>query len=196
MLADFIESFILGFAITAVPGAVLFEVVRRCLSVNSSVTRFLLGNFAGMALVISFAFLGLNFITKDVVADLLLSLSGVLLIYIGVSAIRQNPDAKNAKVSQKSAFGAGFVLAAANPLSILFWISLTGRFMKESQSLSITLLLVLSVMCGSLLLFFILILAMRTVKTSLSAVHMKYMSIIFGLIITTYGVITLLKIFQ
>src|SRR5690606_21251980 len=98
--------------------------------------------------------------------------------------------------SKKPAFWVGFVLASANPLSLIFWISLSGAFLKESQSLYVTTLLILGVVFGALFLFFLLILALRAVKKSLNAVHMKYMSVLFGFIITGYGVLTILKIFS
>lgn len=44
-----LQSFVLGFAISALPGAVLFEVIRRALLDKPSVLGFLVGNFSGIA---------------------------------------------------------------------------------------------------------------------------------------------------
>jgi threonine/homoserine/homoserine lactone efflux protein len=195
MLPNFVEYFWLGFAITAIPGAVFFETIRRCLSDTESVRGFLTGNFTGMALIILSSFLGLGFINNNSLTRIFYSLSGVVLIYLGISAILQNPKVSKVNHHKYSSFYTGLFLAVANPLSIIFWISLTGNFLQSSNGFIEPILYSAGVMAGALALCILLIVIVNRFESFINDRYIKIISVIFGLIITAYGLLILSKVF-
>jgi len=192
-----LESLLLGFAVTAVPGAVFFETVRRSLHEEHTVIRFLAGNFIGMLVIIAAAFMGLSTLPPDsLVATLFYVASGLLLILIGLSSIFKRKEELQAPKSNTSktkiaAFSLGIMLAVANPLSIAFWISLSAKLMKDAGNISVAILNCLCVVLGAALLFALLISLVRLLKSKIKTDYLVLLSRVVGVAIFGYGVVFL-----
>lgn len=196
MFNAILENIALGFAITAVPGAVFFEVMRRSLLDYGSLFKFLSGNFVGMIVIILATYLGVASLLSGAVTSVIFYVvSGLLLIYLGISAIRIDSlklkNTQNKPRPGKTAYLSGLTLALANPLSILFWASLMGRFRHETSGGLGVLMLSLSVVLGSLLLFVALISVSIQANKKLKTDHLVLLSRVFGVVIAVFGVMTL-----
>lgn len=202
MLITLFESFVLGFAISAVPGAVFMETIRRTLQDTSSVIRFLTGNFAGIGVVISLVMSGLGMaVLNSTSANVLYAVSGGLLLYLGIHAIiAKVPNHPASHTSHKSdtayrPFLTGLILAVANPLSILFWLSLIGRFSSEQTSSLLVITQALFVVLGALTLFIALVALIKQLGASISTTRLLLLSRVCGCVITIFGIMTIARIF-
>lgn len=200
MLIQVIENILLGFAISAAPGAVFFETIRRALSKKDSTILFQLGNFSGMIMIAIISLAGVAvFFSHSAVATLFYATSGALLLYIGAHSLFSKPrydalaNEQNIK-SSYSAFVSGLILAVANPLGIIFWISLTGRLQQQSGNEIILLVNVLSVIMGALILFVLLVSTVKYLRKKIKETHLIVMSRVSGLIIIFYGLAALGKL--
>ena len=202
MILGLLQSFALGFAVSAAPGAVFFETIRRTIAQRTSVTYFLLGNFTGIVCIASLVFLGFSAVTLDGTTEsVFYGLSGLVLLWIGLSAVLAKPQQKPAthiaskamKHGNAKGFTIGFVLATANPIAILFWISIIGTYMSEMTPQA-ALLNGLAVLLGAVALFLLLVIAVNRIKKGLSDTFLLWLSRIFGGIIVAYGFSMLLRI--
>ncbi len=179
----------LGFAITAIPGAVFFETLRRSLLDKKSVPKFLIGTFIGMSGVIFLALFGFHFLESDSLARLFYLLSGGILFYLGVNSIISKSSPKKSKSSNYSALLTGVILSFANPISIIFWISLIGKLTQGSSNSLWIILNVISVVAGAFTLFTLLIIFAKHFHSKNRSKYIRSLSIFFGVILTTYGII-------
>jgi threonine/homoserine/homoserine lactone efflux protein len=193
----------LGFAISAVPGAVFFETIRRTLSKQYSVMPFQLGNFSGISTIILVALFGVaTILSNSTSANVFYGLSGGLLLYLGIrSILTKQPQAhiitkKTGFKSTYSSFLTGYILAVANPLSIIFWISLIGKFHLQSNTFIAMLVNIISTLIGALMLFVLLIILVSYMRNNIKELYLIWMARIFGLILVAYGILTLSKLFQ
>ncbi len=196
MWLDFITYFIFGFSITAVPGAVFFETIRRTLEQKTTVYRFLLGNFSGMFLIVTFSVLGLAPVVKvPMIANIFYLLSGLVLIYIGLVSV-VNPSLQHIRQNAKRnyPYSMGLVLAFFNPLSILFWISLIGKISLETYNFVYMLGSLVSIFAGSATLFVILIIMIRLFRVKIKQKHIVILSRFFGVVVLVYGLIVISNI--
>ena len=202
-VSDLLQSFILGFAITAVPGAVFFETIRRTLGNNSSVYSFLVGNFTGMLVVIATVFFGIStFLNKQFVENIFYIASGIILLFIGIQSVLSQPSAdaigspKVAKLRHMhlSATFAGIVLAVANPVSIIFWASLMGTFISSMGKLS-AVMNIFAVLLGAVVLFIILVYVAGRMKSYLNDNLLLWLTRVFGGIIIVYGIAMISNLF-
>ncbi len=201
MWRNVIENFILGFVISAVPGAVFIETIRRLLVDKTSVWKFLLGNFIGMLLIIVSVFLGFAvLVTQGSIANVFYGVSGLVLIFLGLSSIVSGPRNETKKLHLKNktssyiAFTSGLLLAVANPLSIVFWIALIGVWMQTANIMEAGIYSV-SVLAGALTLFIILIVVINTPQARVSVKYLTLLSRVFGMVILIYGIVMLSKAF-
>lgn len=195
-MIEFLGYVALGFAVTAIPGAVFFETLRRLLISTSSAYWFLAGNFSGMALIIASSYIGLPSIMHNQTVALVFYLtSAMLLIYLGVTALASKEMPKSeAGTYQKNlqsgtSYLVGFTLSIANPLSIAFWVSLSGQLLSTYSNV-VAWLYSLAIMLGAALVFSIMIFSSATIR-KLKASHLVIVSKISGLVILYFGVMTL-----
>jgi threonine/homoserine/homoserine lactone efflux protein len=202
MILKIIENIVLGFAISAVPGAVFFETIRRTLAKKSTIIEFQIGNFSGMIFVAIMALLGLaTSLSHPATAKFFYATSGGLLIYIGIKAAFSRPQYDTTPDSHRSpprfsSFLSGLTLAIANPLSIIFWISLTGTFYQQSREVLPVLANTLSVLFGAFLLFAALITTAIRLRTKVKDSYLLGSTRLFGVVIAVYGILTLAKLFE
>ncbi len=193
----FIQCFLLGFAVTAIPGAVFFEVIRRTLTDKYSIRNFLFGSFSGTFLIIGAVFLGLStLLTDESLAKVFYLLSAMVLIYVGLASFVNAPGPKKIKKTRESyrAFVTGFVLGSANPISILFWIATIGKLLQTDGSLASAGLNSLFILLGAVSVYVILIPLVSYSQNIFKAKNIQILSRVFGAIILIYGCLTLSKV--
>lgn len=195
-----IQYFCLGFVITALPGAVFFETIRRTMTEKASIITFMAGNFSGMFLVIFSVLFGLSaLLSNKALGHAFYMLSGVVLLYIGLSSLVVKYDGNKPVLSKQkdksnlTAYLTGFVLAAANPISIIFWISMTGKMVQDRIGIAQVVLSCLSIVLGASLVFVLLVVFASRTTNILKNRHLLLLSRGFGLIILIYGAITMSK---
>lgn len=202
MYLQILENIFLGFAISAVPGAVFFETIRRSLSKNPTVIPFQVGNFLGVISIATAAFLGVSvLLLNSNISGLFYGLSGGLLLYIGISAIFSNPkyESQSASITKApcyASFVSGLILAIANPISIIFWIGLTGKFYERSSTLPTVLIYTVSVIFGAVMLFVILIATVMHMRSRIKQIYLIIMSRLFGAVVAIYGLMMIAKLFS
>lgn len=199
-----LQSYLLGFAISAVPGAVFFETIRRTISSRTSVLHFLVGNFIGIAIIILLVFFGLSSLSLEGMAGkVFYLLSGLVLLWIGISALlekrqlmQQIDNHAGSLRYNKNAHGflEGIILAVVNPVSILFWISIMGSLLSE-MTMAEALLNGLAILIGAATLFIFLVLITIKTKNVLSDRLLQNLNTIFGGIIVLFGLVMLFNIF-
>ncbi len=197
MTLELLQNFMLGFGIAALPGAVFFETIRRTLSKHSHVGYFLTGNMVGVCAVLSIAYFGASLLLASPATERgFYFVSGAMLLWIGLRSVlsrprvpKKSPAPTIKRVTKKlGAFFTGFVLAVANPVSILFWLSLMGTFVGR-MSVPVALANVLSVLLGTAALLLILVLITYKMRALLSPRFLLWLTRIFGGTITVYGVV-------
>lgn len=200
MLITFLENLLLGVAISAVPGAILFETMRRCVINRRGAMLFLAGNFSGMLIIVLASYVGIStLMTSTPASTLFYLISGGLLVYMGYSTIvsttKSFKKTKNAKYSVDAGYVKGLILSLANPLSILFWVSLTPRFLHEKSSDYSAALNTLAVFIGAFVFFFAIIYVVQKLGQELTNQRMSQVSKLFGVIIVVFGLATLQNAF-
>lgn len=189
-----LENLWLGFLLTALPGPVFFEVIRRQLSDRSSVVSFLFGNYTGVAIIAVLALTGLVFITEYINQNTFYLVSGAVLVYIGVSSIfsagRQTTTVKPAR---QHAYTLGLILSLANPVSVAFWMSIVGKFYAETDGYALPWVYSLVVIVGGVLCFVLLIILLNRFGRFIKPGHVVLLSWLFGLILLGYGLMNIVQ---
>lgn len=196
-----VENFILGFAISAVPGAVFVETIRRTLFDKKTIIQFLSGNFVGMLIIVVSVFSGLALIINDpTTSSIFYAICGSVLIMLGISSIFIKPSYDTKKVgltknkSNYAAFATGFLLSVANPLSIIFCISIIGKIIQDTNSTNLAIINSLSVIAGSIVLFVILVMIIGVLHVRVNVRNLTLLSRVFGIVLLMYGLVTFSKI--
>ena len=130
--ALFISAFGLGIAISAPPGPITTEAIRRG-AAGGFWPAFLVevGSLIGDTVWALIALIEIAFLVQNIPARLILSAVGViLLVRLGISALRDaragHPPGAAGAERGKGSFATGMMLSLANPLAIAFWLGIGG----------------------------------------------------------------------
>jgi len=137
----FFSAFGLGIAFCASPGAVTAQVVQRGLKRGFlSALSLQLGSLIGMALWAIIAFIGAAMLVQNVLARLILSALGILLLlHLMWHALREayrgkTGEAKSANV--RADFALGVTLSVANPLPLAIWLGIGSSVISTGNASS------------------------------------------------------------
>jgi threonine/homoserine/homoserine lactone efflux protein len=204
MFSSILQGLILGFAVTAIPGAVVLETTRRALA-KKSVMSFLLGSFLGIGLIVFLAIVGLAALLRNAVwSHVFYVLSGLTLLVIGLTSLRpkERPRTKAGHVPRRGqisgrhrAFIAGIILATANPISVIFWMTTIGRYFTNHESYLEVAVNALAIIVGAVIFFGLLLLFIRVTHRKVPQKYLVVASDSFGVIIVLYGGFILAKVF-
>ena len=134
------SGLILGMAYVAAPGPINVETLRQGMKGGITGSLALQGGSAvGLVLYAMLALLGMGLLIQDATWQLAAGVAGTaVLIYLGVTTIRdwcdlvlQAADRGPGRVSPRGAFWTGAVLSLANPLDIVFWMSIGSRILYD-----------------------------------------------------------------
>lgn len=92
------------------------------------------------------------------------------------------------------AFLSGLVLATANPVSIIFWLSLVGNHTAAEHTFTLTLAHCLFVVLGAATLFLVVVRGAARLHLNTHSSYILWPARAFGLIIMTYGLMMWTKI--
>ena len=205
MINGLVEGFLLGIAITALPGAVILETVRRAFA-RKSVKSFLIGNYVGVIFVVCIVLFGLSsLLNKQSLSKAFYTLSAFVLFFIGITALvsfkattlRKKKRAKSESSILKKhsgSFAAGLLLAVANPAGVLFWIATIGRYVNAHTASSQVVANCIAILCGAGACYAFILIAIRTSHKTLSLRQTGIINNVFGILIIGYGVFLLFKI--
>jgi len=134
---DISSGLILAFAYVAAPGPITIETLRQGVKggiVNSLAVQ--TGSLIGLAVYALLALLGADLLLGDIIWQLMAGVAGTILLFcLGITTIRsghhqpvvQLPEHLPIKGSGRRAFITGAALSLANPLDIVFWLSISSR---------------------------------------------------------------------
>ncbi|MGE4349089.1 MAG: LysE family translocator [Candidatus Berkiella sp.] len=127
-----LEKIILGVTLAAPIGPVSLEMIRRGLN-HGFLSAFIVrvGGAFGNTLCLIMATFGLSLLTQSpVIMNICALLGAIVLIYLGIKSLLKtksidvNFSEKSATHSYLSGLMTGFVVSIANPIGIMFWISI------------------------------------------------------------------------
>lgn len=201
MFTKVIESIFLGFAISAVPGAVLVETIRRTVLDKSSIYKFMAGNFFGIVLIVVAVFLGLAVIINvPTTANIFYGICGSLLIYLGMFSILTKHDQNHIEIHTKkrrskyTAFSTGLFMSLVNPIRILLWISIIGKIIQDTGNNGWVIVNSLATIVGAIIFYGLLVMIINILDKKITVTHLSLLSRSFGVVLLVYGFVTLSKI--
>jgi threonine/homoserine/homoserine lactone efflux protein len=137
---DIASGLIMGIVYAATPGPLNVETIRR--GMNGGFLDSLAiqtGSAVGRILYALLALFGAGILLEGATLQLALGVFGVtVLLYMGIKTIReghgqniQSSQAIGPADSAPRAFWAGALLSLANPLAVVFWLSIGGRVVYD-----------------------------------------------------------------
>ena len=190
----FLESILIGFSISAIPGPIFFEIVRRVLTKNFwSGISISIGDFIGNFLILLLIFFGVStFLTSQTAQSILFILGSCILIWLGINALRLKKEEidnsyKN-KISNKNSILIGLGISISSPIVIAFWISLSGSYLVQFTSKNVAFLNIFYITLGFVLFHLILALIIHFTKHKISSKNIIKFSKVFGIILILYGI--------
>ena len=190
---DYIQSLILGFSLAAIPGPIFFEVLRRTLTKGFwSGALLSIGEFLANFTILMLTFWGVqNFLLYTPVKLVLFLLGSVILIWIGITAIKIKKEdiEKTSKrgVSKSNSVAVGFGLAMSSPLAIAVWISIGGAYLAEYSSKLISFINIILLALGVMLFFFTLASIIHLTRHKITTETILFTSKLFGIVLIGYG---------
>ena len=191
----FVKGVILGFAIAAPVGPIGILCIRRTLA-HGRWIGFVSGLGAATAdgLYGLVAALGLTALSSFLVQQvhILQAIGGLFLCYLAINIFRAAPTVREAIASDGRyawrAYGSTLALTLTNPMTILSFIGIfSGLALPDAR-----LVLVLGVISGSVLWWFVLSLLAGMLQTRLHTAGIRYINYASGCILLVFGVYSLL----
>jgi len=192
-----LEKIALGITLAAPIGPVSLEMIQRGLK-NGFLSAFVvrLGGAIGNILCLIIATFGLSFLIQSPLAMNGCSLVGaIVLMYLGIKAIiktthfKLNLNEETKAYTHINGLATGFVVSIANPIGIMFWISIFAASFNPNDygshwaSLSQNTAIILGVLLWGILLSALLQLG----KMFFSERAVKYISFVAGAMLIYFG---------
>ena len=198
-----LKGLIIGFSIAAPVGPIGVLCIRRTLAYGRAS-----GLATGMGVATADGFYGmvagfsLTFISNLLVSQQLLIrlIGGTFICYLGIKTLLSKPGGNSEKIGGKGLAGtyiSTFFLTLTNPLTIMFFAAVfagLGLGSSSGTSYSSASLMVFGVFLGSALWWIILTTAVSFFRSRLNSLGLRWINFISGLIITVFGVTTLLSL--
>ena len=201
MSSDLFENFLLGIVVSAVPGAVFIETIRRTLVDKKTIVDFLVGSFVGMLIILVAVFSGVALLIRDTsTANIFYGVCGAILIALGISSMIKKPSYTTKNIahidhtSGYTAFGTGLLISVVNPVRIILLISVVGKILSETDTLTWAVANSLSFVSGSIVLFITLVTFVHIVQAQVKLQHLTLLSRTFGIILLGFGLVTFSRI--
>ena len=195
----FFRAFLIGISIAAPVGPIGVLCIRRTLS-NGKLAGFLSGMGAATADMFygAIAAFGLTVITNLLVENAfwLKLIGGLFLVYLGVKTFMEKPAEKAAQAKQGGYFSmylSTFFLTITNPITILSFAAIFAGTMI-GQDMGSPLVMVAGVFTGSASWWLALSFGVGLMRDRLTPIHMAWINRISGIIITAFGVVSLLQL--
>lgn len=195
----FIQYLFLGIILSATPGVVLFEVIRRGIIRDRKLPTFLVGTYVSMIIIACVTILAFNLIDgNQFINNLFLTVNGVLLIYIGYLAVKCDIKEgflrhikKSKRMKMPAAFVSGFLITMTSPSRWAIWISFIGSLKDVGSNGAELNLCAACFAIGSVIFYSFLGRASFVFGKKLPTNILHIASKVMGLIIILYGVVNL-----
>ena len=195
----FFRGFLIGISIAAPVGPIGVLCIRRTLT-EGRLKGFLSGMGAASADMVygAVAAFGLTMITDGLVENKFWFrvIGGCFLLYLGIKTFLEKPADHAAQVKQSGYFGAylsTFFLTITNPMTILSFAAIFAGTMNIGTTNS-PMVLVAGVFAGSASWWLALSFGVGLMRDRLTPIHMAWINRISGIIITAFGVVSLLQL--
>lgn len=194
-LGLFISGIIIGLTLAVPVGPISLVCIHRTVAAG----RFHgIASGLGVATADSFyaavAFLGLTAVSGLIIShqDLFRLLSGIALILVGIQIFRSVPAAVCAGEGQEpylEDYLSLFAIAAANPLTIIFFITILPGFgvVAQGTTLIAAVPFVAGIFLGSAAWWIVLCGSLGSVRSRLGAANLKWINRVSGILITVFG---------
>lgn len=198
-MKNIIQSIIIGISIAAIPGPIFFELVRRTLTKGFwSGVLLSVGEFLGNFILLFLIFFGLSsFLNHPTFQMLLYVLGGVILIWLGIVALRlKEKDIDKSYTNEgksNNSILVGFSIAVSSPIVIALWFSLSGSYLTRLASPFLAFLNIFFITFGFVIFFFSLASVIHYTRHKIPSKYVILLSKIFGFILLGYGVSFLYK---
>jgi len=193
MVETLIASLIIGISIAAIPGPIIFELVKRTLKQGFfSGAQLSAGDFIGNIILMTVIFFGVsNFLTNPFYSTFLFLVGGIILGWLGISGIRTKEKfvkkgyESQIKVNRSILVGMG--MSISSPIGIAFWVSISGSYLSQIPSLSGAFLHILFIALGFTCFHFPLMTFVRHARKKISTKTVVLLSRIFGSVLLVYA---------
>lgn len=195
-LSPLIQGIIIGLTLAVPVGPISLLCIRRAVAEGR-----LQGIISGLGVTTADTFyalvavLGLTFVSVFIVAHQLMfrAVAGFALIAIGIQVFRTFPSehqAKDGGGSSSKNFLSMFAIAAANPMTLLFFLVVLPGFgiVIGQSSLVTSIEFVLGLFCGSATWWVVLSMAVGSLRTRLSCRNLQIINRVSGLLIVLFGI--------
>jgi len=187
-MTGFIDTFVLGIALTLPIGPVMFEILKRGLKngfLDSIKT--VGGVFSAELTYFVIVYFGLSGFSEYYVVKVGLGFLGIgFLLYLGFDNVmdyfRSGNDGLGKGLSGNS-FVAGYLITFLNPLNFFMWVGIIGSFFANGLSLFIS----SGVLLGIFLSLLVPVIISRVARGFLNRENMRYVSLAAGLFLIYYG---------
>ncbi|MBU0980224.1 MAG: LysE family transporter [Nanoarchaeota archaeon] len=184
-------SLLLGFSLAALPGPMLFELVRRSLTKGFfSGMLFSLGRFLAIFIILLFVFFGLSRLPPEL-DTILLMIGGIVLTAVGIHAVIIKKASRPKGLWDMSSLPLGFTMGLTSPVALAVWISIGSSFVARSGMVLIDIILV---SIGYLLFFLAIALLVSRTRKRIPERFLLLASRVFGLVIFIYGLAILIEL--
>ena len=185
---------LMGLVYAAAPGPVNVETLRQGMKggfLDSLAVQ--TGSSIGRIIYALLALFGVGLLLQETTLQIASGVFGMtVLFYLGINAIRgwrdlagHSADTADSSISARHAFWTGAILSLANPLAIVFWLSIGSRAAHEPGLDGATFLLGFFIGCMIVSLFMALLASFW--QTRLTAKVALTISWVCGLIMIGYG---------
>jgi L-lysine exporter family protein LysE/ArgO len=195
-VSQILQNIVLGISLAAPIGPANVAVIRRGLKYGF-LPAFLVGLgvvFADMTYLLLIYFGLSNFINVPVVRTVIWICGTVVLLYLGYDSVKGYFKGVNLEDSETKTGGNSFLIGYAinisNPMTIVWWLGVFGSTLASSLrgvSPTVALLSSLTILIGVLLWHFMMSVLLHWGKRFVSETRMKYVSLIFGLVLIGFG---------
>jgi threonine/homoserine/homoserine lactone efflux protein len=196
-MTQFLQSYLIGISLAAIPGAVFMELTRRTLSLGVKHSAyFLAGQFSGNFTRLLLIYFGLSYLFDFKSSKTIFSIvSAAILLKFGISTLLKPIGESPSNTDRKSSYLAGLTLATIDPIVIAFWISFSGTYLVSIPN---NFLVVLNCLCISLGFLSYYLLSAIVIHNTGKKIPKKYLVMVsrtFGIVLIGYGLRFVYSIF-
>ena len=202
-LGLFIQGIIIGFTLAVPVGPISLVCIHRTVAagrLHGIVSG--LGVATADTLYAAVAFLGLTAVSGLIIdhQTLFRLLTGIALVLVGIQVFRSVPAAVSAGDGQApylEDYLSLFAIAAANPLTIIFFITILPGFgvVAQGTTLIAAVPFVAGIFIGSTVWWIILCGSLGSVRSRLGTANLRRINRISGILITLFGAAMLILLF-
>jgi threonine/homoserine/homoserine lactone efflux protein len=154
ILLTFTHYVVLGLSLAAPIGPMNLEVIKRGITSGFLQAWYVgLGGLSGDIMILIGIFFGLHQVIELTYVQIVMYVIGIFMLgYLGISSMKiafskvPHLDRSEGLTSQgKNAYLTGFLIAIANPLSLLFWFGVFGTSLKVLMEVNST---IISLVCS------------------------------------------------